>query len=274
MKTVDVGSAGDLLHPTPVHRRYTEFEPAPALHGVVECLWTRAASAPWESPRERRVLPDGCVDVVIDLRAGPGRGVATPLPGSALLVGAMTRPLVLRDSRPGDFLGARLRPGHALALLGVPASELTDLRIPVEELWPEATELRERVVAAGPDGWRAVLEHALAQRLARADQPPHDVIAAVRLVFTSRGRLAVDALAATLGVTRQHLARQFARHVGVTPKMLCRVARVQYVLRQAARRDGDWSAIAFAAGYCDQSHLVNDFGELTGLTPERWLASR
>jgi AraC-like DNA-binding protein len=48
------------------------------------------------------------------------------------------------------------------------------------------------------------------------------------------GRIDASRLAASLGVTRQHLARRFAAHVGVTPKTFCRVVRLWTVLRSIA----------------------------------------
>ena len=114
----------------------------------------------------------------------------------------------------------------------------------------------------------------MARRLPAAPEPPRDVRAAVRIVLDTGGRTTVDALARTLGVTRQHLARRFAQHVGVPPKTLCRIVRARRVIeRVRGARDVNWSAVALDAGYYDQAHLIADFGELTGLTPDRWLAT-
>jgi AraC-like DNA-binding protein len=44
--------------------------------------------------------------------------------------------------------------------------------------------------------------------------------------------------------------------------------------RAGAARPVDWSAIAHALGYYDQSHFVDDFKALVGLTPSRWLAQK
>jgi methylphosphotriester-DNA--protein-cysteine methyltransferase len=67
----------------------------------------------------------------------------------------------------------------------------------------------------------------------------------------------------------------FDHHVGISPKMLARVVRARAVLarvRARGSREVDWTALALDAGYYDQSHLISDFGELTGLTPTAWLA--
>jgi len=72
------------------------------------------------------------------------------------------------------------------------------------------------------------------------------------------------------------LARQFATHVGVTPKTFARVIRAQSALARADAARGayprivDWSAIAYDLGYYDQPHFIDDFKALTGVTPSKW----
>ncbi|MDQ3998075.1 MAG: helix-turn-helix domain-containing protein, partial [Gemmatimonadota bacterium] len=88
----------------------------------------------------------------------------------------------------------------------------------------------------------------------------------------TRGTLSIRALAAELGVTRQHLARSFAQHVGLSPKMLARIVRTRGVVDRArAAADVDWSSVALDAGYYDQSHLIAEVKKLTGLPPAAWL---
>lgn len=100
------------------------------------------------------------------------------------------------------------------------------------------------------------------------------MLAAVERITARGGRIDVARLAASLGVTRQHLARRFAAHVGVPPKTFCRVARLWSVLRSTAVGRVSWAALAADLGYSDQSHLVAEFRSLTGVTPSRWIAAR
>jgi AraC-like DNA-binding protein len=249
---------------------YLEYAPDAALAPHVECFWTRTPSLESSGDaRPQRVLPDGCADVIF-LFDGELQAQA---------VGTMTRPLVV-DPTPGtSFLGARFRPGLAGAAFALPASALTDLRVALSELWPDSDELLDAMAdTADVRGRIRVLSRAIARRLlaaARASSPPAAVVHAIRRIDATRGNIAVAALCAELGVTRQHLARLFGRHVGISPKTLARVVRARAILvrvRGRALRDIDWSALALDAGYYDQSHLIADFGELTGLTPAAWLA--
>src|SRR4051812_2431578 len=85
---------------------------------------------------------------------------------------------------PGQtIVGIRFRPGAAGALLGLPAKEIRDARVPVDALWRNGGELVERL-AASPrsQGRRALLERALLARRADAELPDPLVAGALRLL--------------------------------------------------------------------------------------------
>ncbi len=74
---------------------------------------------------EVRVLPDGCMDLLWD---GHRISVAGPDTHAQLFVG-----------EPGTTMtGLRFAPGYALRVLGVPADEFTDDRVPLEAVWDPA----------------------------------------------------------------------------------------------------------------------------------------
>jgi AraC-like DNA-binding protein len=243
---------------------YVEHAPPQALRPFVECIWTRRASPSSESSRPI-VLPDGCIDIVLGYRS------SAMSPDDALAVGTMTRPLVLADEQPSLFVGVRFWPGRAYPFLGIPASELTDLRVSVADVWDERTPELETLDATDVSGLVASLEALLLRRAGHTLAVNCTVDAAVRAILRARGNLSIATLAPALGVTRQYLARAFALHVGVPPKTFARVARVRNVLARA-RSDAklNWSALALDAGYYDQAHLAGEVKELTGLTPSDW----
>ena len=112
-----------------------------------------------------------------------------------------------------------------------------------------------------------------AMRSLFADRKPDPrVDAAVDRILRSGGRATIDSIAAAAGVSRQHLARAFAYHVGVSPKTFARVIRFRRALRLAGSQD--WSALALELGYFDQSHLIADFREFAGETPVPFFLSR
>jgi AraC-like DNA-binding protein len=243
--------------------RYREFRPAPELSSVVSCTWERAVPRA-DAPAANRVLPDGSVDLIWrgdDLvLAGPDRGpFMSPLP-------------------PGEtVVGLRLRRGLAGHVLGVPASELRDARLSLEDVWNRpGAELAERIGAAEtPDRRRQALEGAVQARLERLPEPDVLVLAAVRRLGMPGSR--VGTLSAALGMSERQLLRRFNAAIGYGPKMLDRVLRFQRFLSLAPALAAGDEALARAAadlGYADQAHLTRDCAQLSGVTPARLVASR
>jgi AraC-like DNA-binding protein len=227
---------------------YRERTPHPALAAFVDRFWT-STSAPGDPAR--RILPDGCIDLLVNLTDG-----------QTVVVGTMTRALAVPAHRHSEVVAVRFRPGAAFPFLGLPVAALTDRVAPASELglrWADG--LGEDETALGR------LELALLQRLPPVDHlTDHAVKALLSPVPPS-----IDELARALGCTRQHLARTFRQRVGVSPKQLGRVARMQRATLQLQRRrrspPGSLAQVAATLGYFDEAHMDRDFRALAGVTP-------
>jgi AraC-like DNA-binding protein len=240
----------------------TEYRPPAELAPFVDAFWARFPGDSAGSDETRRILPDGCLDIVVG-------------PRHAIVVGTMTRPLVLPSGDAGRMVGVRFRPGMATAFLRIPAAALTNDSAPLEAVWSDGGSVADYVGSpSGADQAVQRLAETLGARLPGISAVPPDLLAAIERIVAGGGRTDVSRLAAALGLTRQHLARRFAAHVGVPPKTFCRVVRLWKVLRSAGGDRVNWASLAADLGYSDQSHLVTEFRALTGLTPSRWIASR
>jgi AraC-like DNA-binding protein len=259
---------------SPDESGYREYTPSDTLRPFVACFWTRdvrSSAVPASDVPVHRVLPDGCIDVVLTFSE---RGDE---PESAMVVGTMTKALVLEPSGfPECFVGVRFCPAKAAAFIELPASDITDLRVSLDDIWPDAAAVRDALVAH-PNAVARVraLERVLTARLSpTAGRPQGDVDEAVRRIVGAGGTLGITRLAPALGVSRQHLARRFAELVGVSPKTFARVVRLGRVVERARAVPADesvnWSALAIELGYYDQAHLVDEFREMTGTTPVAW----
>jgi methylphosphotriester-DNA--protein-cysteine methyltransferase len=219
------------------------YRELPQQSELVACVWHRDAAA---EPRTHRILPDACVDIVY---AGGRLTVAGPATGP-----------VLADIPAGaETLGVRFRIGAAGPALGVPAGELLDASIALEDLWgADAARLAERIdAAATPAEQLAALATAI-----RDDAAPDPL---VRAAATGTPREA-------LGIGDRQLRRRFADAVGYGPKTLERVLRFQRFLTLATKGDADLARLALEAGYADQAHLTRECTRLAGLPPAALLA--
>ena len=80
-------------------------------------------------------------------------------------------------------------------------------------------------------------------------------------------------VAATAGVHPVHLARVFRRHHGATIGEYVRRLRLDWAALELARSDAPLAAIAYEAGFADQSHFTRAFKAHTTVTPGRYRAA-
>jgi AraC-like DNA-binding protein len=232
---------------------YREFDVSPSLADIVACTWQRVVAA----AGRQLVVPDGCVDLV-------WRGDALTVAGPD--TGAWMSPL-----HPGaTVVGLRFRPGAAGTALGLPASELRDLRVALEDVWGRvAAELAERLGDAADSGMqRRILEQAIVGRRAEMGETDRLVLAATRGLGRPRSR--VRAVGERLGLSDRQLLRRFRVAVGYGPKTLDRVLRFQRFLARAdavARGNDSVARLAAEFGYGDQAHLTRECVRLSRLTP-------
>ncbi|WP_426343874.1 AraC family transcriptional regulator [Pseudoduganella sp. R-32] len=273
--------------------RYQEFPPPPGLAGLVDCLWlSEAPAAPADPallPVAHRVLPDNCTDILWQDS------------GNAFFVGMMSTWFDVPAARRVRTVAVRFRPGAASLFVGpVPLASLIDQRAGLDQLWGRSaadrfgdklwsvarsdaerlallTEALYARLSLAPAGARAA--SALASRVAAA-APAGQVLAlhAVAQLEASGGALRVESLAAALGVSRQYLANQFRDHVGLSPKLFARIcrfraARTAALAAEPGRHGHDWATLALDSGYFDQSHLIRDFQDFTGASPDAHLGN-
>jgi AraC-like DNA-binding protein len=79
--------------------------------------------------------------------------------------------------------------------------------------------------------------------------------------------LSLVEVAATAGISADHLARSFRRCHGCTVGEYVRRLRVEFACRRLAASELPLVEIALDAGFTDQSHFTKTFKRLMGVTP-------
>jgi AraC-like DNA-binding protein len=190
----------------------------------------------------------------------------------SFLGGVYMRPVRVRHEGSALGIQVNLEPTALRRLTGVPAGELSERTVGLEDLFGrDAALLGERLHELPDSRARfAALDQGLLRRLEAA--PPHprpDLDRAWRLLRRSGGLMPIEELARQLGCSRRHLARRFADDVGASPKQAARLIRFEAArarLRAEARATS-LARIAADCGYADQAHMAREFRELAGAPP-------
>lgn len=233
---------------------YVEGLPSPALAAYVIC-WSVHRIDPQSHSYLHRSAPNGSAELVCEVGGRP------------LLVGPQTRPLVRTLSPGATIVSLRLRPESAARVLGLPAHELADRVVALEDVVPAARLLGEQV-ATEPKRAVSELERTVSAQLASRAATDQTVTYAVERLTARASE--VSSLAASLFLSERQLRRRFRAAVGLSPKTVERVLRFQRFL--ALVHTGGWSRLglartALALGYADQAHLTRESVYLSGLPP-------
>ncbi len=252
-------------------------KPVGRLGAYVEQLWY--CDGHGGGDHKGRLLPHGRFQLFFSLSDSPIGGVAAAnwevgRGASSLVVGIETHCVVVETKALQTAMGVLFRPGGARTFFDAPADVFYNERVPLERLWGSRADrvrdrLREASTAAGKF---QVLEMALLERMNR----PLELHAAVRYALGEFGRAPhlrrVLGVVKETGLSRRRFAQLFREQVGLTPKLFCRLHRFQSVMRQIATgAPVDWADLALAGGFCDQSHLANEFRTFSGISPHAYL---
>jgi AraC-like DNA-binding protein len=186
------------------------------------------------------------------------------------LTGLWDRTREPEQTGKGGIVFAAFTPTGAAALLRQPVHEFFNGIVPLDAVLERSTELNRvhEQIAEAPNHARRVqaVENFLGARAANA-QPDVFVSAAVSKIEAAHGVVRIEHLARRVGLCQSALERRFRKVTGASPKQFASIVRIRHVVSLRAA-GSDLSSIAIAAGYCDQSHFIKDFKQITGFAPE------
>lgn len=254
------------------------FAPREPLSRYLEFLWYQHGDL--LTARET-ILPTGAIELIVNL-GQPHRVLEKRdysrgnVHREAWIAGLHTQTMVI-ESVDSHMIGARFKPGGACPFFACPIHELNNQVIPMDCLWGRwIGEVRERLLAApGIEERFWLLEAALLEQLDDDPRGLKTVEAAVQLIRLSSGPLHIGDLSEQLGISHKHLIAQFKRMVGLSPKPLARILRLNRALAAInPAAPVNWTEIAHACLFYDQAHFNRDFIDLTGFTPSGYVEQR
>jgi AraC-like DNA-binding protein len=241
--------------------------PGPPVASYVETLWYYDPDQ--TSDHKDRVLPNGRLQIVIDLAGGPGA-----------VSGVRSKSIVIDTAAIRTVMGAVFRPGGARGFFDVSADCFYNQVVPLDLVWGSwVTPLRDRLREAVTvrEKFR-MLEAALLQVIQDVREQRLALHPSVQYAlgkFRSAPHIrSVTSVTRETGLSRRRFSQLFREQIGITPKLYCRLNRFRQVVRMiAAGGPVNWVDVALAGGYCDQAHLAHEFRDFSGISPGSYLAA-
>ena len=227
---------------------YVSKVPRPPLDGLLDDVYYLEGAPPYP----RLTLPPMPSAVLIlnlgaPFRIRAGTDIETAEYADGCVVTTPTRAVEFGYPPGTRSVGVHFKPWGLAPFLPMPAAELCDRPVTVEQVWgrPAVAELRDRLAsAAGPHEMLTLLEDELVRRLCETSG-----LGLVRhtstVIAASAGAVAIGELSAATGVSSTHLAQRFKELIGVTPKRIARTYRfAAAVLAVDPARPVDWVDLA------------------------------
>lgn len=256
---------------------YQVYTPCPELQPFVKCFWSLEDDAQNE-PVKQRVLPDGCMEMIFHY-GDPYRqyfedGSSITQPRS-FLFGQITKYIEIAPTGISGIISARFLPDGIFPFINMPVSTLENKAVSLTEIFTEEGRIFEEQVIKASDLRERIklIETFLLAKL--AEQRVIDAItkSCVDVIFQSQGQIGLAALADKLNIHRRNMERKFTSVIGISPKQLARVARLQAALKMIQQKKfNSLTEIAYENGYFDQAHFIKDFREFTGISPKSFFA--
>ena len=255
---------------------YQVYTPSPELQPFIKCFWSLEDEKQDDTVKQR-VLPDGCMEMIFHY-GDPYRqyfedGSSIIQPGS-FVFGQITKYIEIAPTGSSGIISARFLPEGTGPFINMPATALENKAVPIAEIFADGAAFEQQIVNAPTNEKRIqLIENFLLSKLIE----PHTIDAITRscveAIFQSRGQIGVVELAGKMKINRRHMERKFTTLIGMSPKQLARVARLQSTLKMLEQKKFiSLTSLAYENGYYDQAHFIKDFKDFTGQSPKSFYA--
>lgn len=258
---------------------YQTFQPHPDLESLVSCYWT--LEVPAENNAERqRIIPDGCIEMAFILGDDIKRYTTQDefiLQPRAMVLGQTIEPFYIEPTGYVNTFAIRFYPYGFANFVTMPIKDLANKETPMGLLFGEntANELEQKIIQATESKQRIeIIENFLLEKLNDKTTIDNIVKQTVDALLSSNGTESITTILKEDLSKRRQLERNFKKQIGVSPKQLGKVIRLQTALKMLLNKKMDnLTKIAYKSEYFDQAHFIKDFKEFTGINPKKFLGN-
>jgi AraC-like DNA-binding protein len=257
---------------------YQTFEPHPVLSALVKFYWT--LEVPFDpSNQKQKIIPDGCIEMTFNFRDKIKRYVAEDdfiIHPDAMVMGQRTQSYFIEPVGDVDSFAICFYPYGFANFVGTPLEQLVDVETPIGSLFgaQPANALEQSIREAASTQERIkIIEAFLFERLHQDSTIENLVKTTVDALLATNGSSPINQILKGNLSKRRQLERNFKKQIGISPKQLGKVLRLQTALKMLLNQEESLTTIAYESEYFDQAHFIKDFKEFIGTTPSEFLGN-
>jgi AraC-like DNA-binding protein len=172
------------------------------------------------------------------------------------------------------FVSVKFKPGGFYRIFKIPSSKLYNLFLDASYiLGHEINELREQL--SGSENYldrSGLLDKFFKKKLAEHSMRSFNISAGFEIASCIRshnGNIKISQLMNEFHITERTLERDFKTAFGLSPKEYCKILRFNGLLNYISLAESvNWLDMVNQFGYYDQPHLIHEFKNVLGITPD------
>jgi len=258
---------------------YESFDPHPNLSAVVKCHWILEVPSDLLAPKQR-IIPDGCIEMYFILGDDVRRYISENdfiIQPRAMVFGQITKPYFVQPAGYVNTFAVRFYPYGFANFVDTPIQTLADNETPLAALFGNdtANDLVQGIVGAPSTQARiAIVEDFLMGKLTTQSTIDSIVKSTIETLLSTKGSVPINNILKGELSKRRNLERKFSKQVGISPKQLGKIIRLQAALKSLLNNEAEsLTQIAYESEYYDQAHFIKDFREFTGINPKEYLSN-
>ncbi|RKF17473.1 AraC family transcriptional regulator [Alginatibacterium sediminis] len=257
---------------------YKTFQPHPDLESLISCYWTLEIPKTQDTQRQR-IIPDVTIEMAFILGDDIKRFTSEDsfiIQPRAMVLGHTIAPFYIEPTGYVCTFAIRFYPYGFANFVTVPIKTLENTETPLAVLFEEKTakKLEQDIIHAANTKQRIkIIESFLLNKLNEQATVNNIVKTTIDTLLATKGSTSISQILKEDLSKRRQLERMFIKQIGVSPKQLGKLIRLQSALKAMLNEDESLTNIAYQNDYYDQSHFIKDFKEFTGVSPKEFLGN-
>ena len=247
---------------------------------MIDCYWTLEVPAEDDSQRQR-IIPDGCIEMAFILGDDIKRYISEDefiLQPRAMVLGQTMKPFFIQPTGYVNTFAVSFYPYGFANFIIEPIKNLVNKETPIDILFGEisAKQLERKMIKATDTTERIeFIEEFLFDKLNDKKTIDNIVKTTIDTLLSTKGSAPINIILKQDLSKRRQLERKFLEQIGISPKQLGKVIRLQTALKILLNeKTENLTNIAYKSEYYDQAHFIKDFKEFTGISPGEFLGNK
>ena len=262
---------------------YKEIQPPAILSNHIECYW-EMLFLPGELNDFTELLMPTCTFNIIF--TDQPFFIKTQINSSkisirsgATFIGLRSTCISISSKQPIHIFGIRFKPFAFANIIKTPIYHLNDQFIALEKLFDLNTTcvkyIKEIVVCSDTQKKTNLVNNLIPVLFENSFSIDQTLRAQLNYILDRKGLIKINALFSVFGISKVTLRKHFINKVGLTPKKISRIWRMNYFLQLKEKMpDENLTSLGLTAGFYDQAHFIKEFKLILGSPPREFFQEK